>query len=63
MHFDRLFNERNEEFGQYQDAKFGPIHEDMDMKNCKIIEDSLTALRLTKNQKRDLVNKHIDRKL
>ena len=43
-----LFNERNEEFAQHQDAKFGPIHEDMDMKNCQIVEDSLTAMKLTK---------------
>ena len=58
-----LFNERNDEFNCYQDAKFGPIEDDVDMRTCKIKEDSTSYTSLTKQQKKDLLNKHIDRKL
>ena len=60
---DSLFKERNDEFSSYQDFRYGPIDDDVDMKTMKIKEDSLASLQLTKQQKKDLVNKHIDRKL
>ena len=63
MNLPSLFNERNEEFNQYQDMKYGPINPDVIMKSCMIREDSVTALTLNKQQKRELIDKHVDRKL
>ena len=46
--YNRLFIERNDEFAMFQDAKFGPIHQDMNMKTCKLKEDSISMLKLSK---------------
>lgn len=43
-----LFKERNEDFSAYQEVRFGPIDEDVDMKDMKIRKDSLADLKLTK---------------
>ena len=48
LYGNRLFIERNEEFAVHQDTKFGPIHQDMNMKTCKLKEDSMSMLKLTK---------------
>ena len=45
-----LFNERNEEFTVHQDIKFGPIHEDMNMKTCRLNDSSLAAGHLSKKE-------------
>ena len=39
------------------------IDEDVCMKTMKVKENTLAAMRMTKQQKKDLVNRHIDRKL
>ena len=56
-----MFIERNEEFNQLQNLKYGPIIEDID-KNCKIIEDSQLS-KSSKQYKKETVDKHIERKL
>ena len=45
-----LFNERNEEFAAHQDCKFGPVHEDMNMKTCRLNDSSLAAGHLSKKE-------------